>query len=150
MSDYQRVTCVEVSGRTVVLDVTEEHPDMDALASVIVDGTVADAEGLRKIAAELVLERNRCANVLCAEAQRIHATTELWPTQAEFVAGVALRSIEPIGESSAGRPRYHALVAIELTRDPYAGDFAVGEEWGAVATAAHEDVELCDFWDHVG
>jgi hypothetical protein len=149
MSDYQTVTVLGVSGRTIVLDVVEVHPDMDALASVIVDGAISDDDGLRKIAAELVLERNHCDNALCRGAVHVHDTTELWPTHRDLVASVALRSLEPIGESSVGRPRYHAVLAIELTRDEHAHDIAVGEEWGAVATAAHEDVELCDFWDHV-
>jgi hypothetical protein len=135
---------------TVVLEVTEDHPDMDALASII-RGTelVQDTVGCAKIAAELVLEHRLDASVMIAFARRTRDETGEWPTQAAFVRAVELRSCKVISTSSSERPRYHAVLAVTLTRPDFAAVFAVDAEYGAVATPTCIDVNLRDFWDHV-
>ena len=150
MSDYQRVRVVAIEDRTVVLDVTEEHPDMDALASIIAgDRLVGDQAGRTKIGAELVLEHRSCRNAMIDAARKARADTGEWPTQAAFVSGVELRTCEVIGSSSSEQPLYHAVLAVTLTRAEYAAELAIGDEYGAVATPTSLDVDLRDFWDHV-
>lgn len=150
MSDYQRVRVAAVEGRTVVLDVLEDHPDMDALASIIEGGRlVGDHAGRTKIGAELVLEHRSCQNAMVAAALAAHAETGAWPTQSAFVSDVALRACKVVGTSSAGQPRYHAMLEITLTRSEYAAELAIDDEYGSVATPTGIDVELRDFWDHI-
>lgn len=148
MSDYQQVRVVRRGGRRLLLEIEETHPDMDALSSIISGGQLRKGteKDLLRIAAELLLESNSCDNPL-ADTVNLLRDDDVPAVPEELVDDVRLLSAEVIGESSAQRPLYRALLRIDLARDEFAGHYAAGMAWGTVASPAGHDFD--DFLDHI-
>jgi hypothetical protein len=124
-SYYQRVRVLRVSGRRLELEVTEVHPDMHALEDVRAD---EDGWLLVAFAAQLLLDRWPSAPQRTARwLMERRGGRSMQPE--EFVVRAALLSCQPL----PGDGQYQARIAVELTRDDYADEYAPGLTWDAAA-----------------
>lgn len=137
MSSYQTVKVLEVGDTSVVLDVKEHHPDMEALhflltkrgteylpatlAATITRPTIPrDKAGLaRNFAAQLLTDYGE-SGFLAALERHVEDDGELDPKL--FIKQVTIRDIEPLKRGSNGSWLYRATVAIELKRPGMTGD----------------------------
>jgi hypothetical protein len=131
LSDYQHVRLLAKTGRVLTLEVTETHPDMDALSAVI--EVASDVASLRagsesvatKLAAMLLLdEKGRLCEITPPNDD---------PQPEDFVAAAQLVECQQIATSTSDRPMYRAVLRVTVTDNRYADPFEVDQSWGAVA-----------------
>lgn len=132
-SDYQKVKVLEVSGGCVVLEITERHPDMDAVHGILSKkgaeyapaSLQAPLTALALPRGKLGLARNFAAQVLAdygpspfyEAAERYAEEEESDPDPAAFIAKVTIRALVPLEKASQGCWLYRATLAVEL-KDP--------------------------------
>lgn len=132
-SDYQRVKVLEVSGASVVLEVTERHPDMDAIHLILTKkGAEYAAASLAAPLTSLAIPRGKAgwarnfAAQLLADygespfyeaAEEYAEAEESDPDPDAFIAEVTVRAIAPLDKASNKCWLYRATLAIEL-KDP--------------------------------
>jgi hypothetical protein len=148
-SDFQRVKVLEVGDREVVLQVTEEHPDMDAVHALL---TTKGKEYLpRALAAPLskttlgrgkaFFARNFAAQLLYsygdsgfkAAAERESEEVDGDPYPDRFIARVVVRELKPLRKASNGGWLYRAALVIALKREALTRGFKPGRSYPARA-----------------
>jgi hypothetical protein len=145
-SDYQRIKISGVADGLVILEVSECHPDMPAIEWLL-SGAHGEADPAapltpraipatmasraRTFAAQLLTDYGDSS--LKAAARRQSEEDEDGHRADTFVAGVAVRALEPLQRANSRGWLYRATLAVTLADRSMAGDFAVGDEYVARA-----------------
>jgi hypothetical protein len=144
-SDYQRIKISAVEGGLVVLEVSECHPDMPAIEWLLsgargeVDPApltpraiaASMAARARTFAAQLLTDYGDSA--LKAAARRQSDEDEDGHRADTFIAGVAVRALEPLRRANDGGWLYRATLEVTLADPSLARDFAIGDAYVARA-----------------
>ena len=138
MSDYQSVQVVAVRGATIVLDVREVHPDMEAIHLLLDAKKRLSAKKQPQalvFAALLLGDYGGRDNALVSYLRERTDEEGETPHPREYLESVELRALEAIGESSNGPALYHATVAITVKDRAILKGFKAGKKrYGAAAS----------------
>lgn len=145
-SDYQKVKVLEVSGGCVVLEVTERHPDMDAIHLLLSKkGAEYAPASLKAPLTSLVIPRGKVALARNFAAQILadygespfyeaaEAYSEGDPDPAAFIAKVTIRALVPLEKATNACWLYRATLAVELKDPALAGGFKPRRTYAARA-----------------
>ena len=139
MSDYQAVKITSVDADTIVLRVSECHPDMTELRR-LVDRTgavrKAMAKRARNFAALLLTEHNGQSNSFADQLQflvDIEVVPSLEQAAQKLISSVAIADMKVVGEGTDG-PMHSATVTITARSSLVFRSFRKGKSHGAVAT----------------
>ncbi|MBK7829672.1 hypothetical protein [Nannocystis sp.] len=148
-SDFQRVKVTAVEDAAVIVQITERHPDMDAihrlLAKANAEYTPASlAAPLTKLTiprSKSGLARNFAAQLLADHgespfrraAERDAEDNDRDPDPARFIRRVVVRELKPLGKASNACWLYRATLAIELKDPELARGFRPGRSYDARA-----------------
>lgn len=148
-SDFQRVKVLEVGDASVVLEVTEYHPDMDAIHMLLTKSgaeySPAALAGPRTKTAiprdKAALARNFAAQLLAdhgksgflAAAEKFAEDEESDPDPNAFLKRVTIRTLEPLGQATNNSWLYRATLVIDLKRPELATGFKLRRVYAARA-----------------
>jgi hypothetical protein len=150
-SDFQRVEilAVDKAASVVVLQITEIHPDADAIHRLL--GKTGEEYAARALAAPLnktviprakaFYARNFAAQLLAdhgksgflAAAEQAAEADEGDPNPNDFVSRVVVRELKPLDKATNDSWLYRATMAITLVRPDLAHGFAVGKRYDSRA-----------------
>lgn len=149
-SDFQRVKVTAVEDAAVIIQITELHPDMDAIHRLLAKANAEYAPA--SLAAPLTkltiprsktgLARNFAAQLLTdhgaspfrAAAERDAEDHDRDPDPARFIRKVVVRELKPLGKASNACWLYRAILAIELKQPQLAVGFRIGRSYPARAS----------------
>lgn len=148
-SDYQKVKVLEVSGASVVLEVTERHPDMDAIHLILSKkGAEYAPASLKAPLTSLAiprgkadLARNFAAQLLAdygespfyEAAEEYSEEQEGDPDPAAFIEKVTIRALVPLEKATNACWLYRATLAVDLKDPALAGGFKPRRTYAARA-----------------
>jgi hypothetical protein len=144
-SDYQRVKVLAAGAGVVTLQVTEEHPDMDAVHMLL---TRKGAEYAPKTlagpltkltipASKAFMARNFAAQLLADYGESsFHAAADEYADEVEgdpdpnaFISKVTVIELRALKKASNGGWLYRATLAVTLKRKALADGFKVGRRY---------------------
>ncbi len=148
-SDFQRVEILEVdkAASVVVLQITEIHPDADAihrllgkpgeeyapraLAAPLTKTAIPRAKAFyaRNFAAQLLADHGKSGFLAAVERDE----DEDAPDPNAFISRVVVRELNPLDKATNDSWLYRATLAITLVRPDLAHGFAVGKRYDSRA-----------------